>query len=123
MLSATVAEAKGKNKGNKEQHMHGKVVALSVDKNGTGSITIATAAKKGKNGAAAGKKAVETKTFQLGPNTVVEAVTAVGKTQVTLAALHRGEKVTILAANGPADEVDIAVAKKAKKAGKAKKVA
>lgn len=123
MFSPAVAEAKGKKKDNKEQHVRGKVVAVSADKTGTGSITIATPAKKGKNGAAAGKgkKAAETKTFQIGPNTVFEAVTAAGKTPVTLAALHRGEQVTISATNGPADEVDIAVAKKAKKGKKAKK--
>ncbi len=109
-LSPAVAEAKGKNKADKEKHIHGRVVSVSTGRDGSGSITIATHAKKGKKGAAANNKAKsETKTVQVGPQTVYAAVSNAGKMRVTLAALHKGEKVTISAANGPADEVDIAV--------------
>ena len=77
------------------------------------NVTIATGQNKKKKGAPAGAKAkAATKTFQVGPNTHYEAIGDAGKTPVTLAAIHQGQKVVIKAKNGPADEVDIVQKKK-----------
>ena len=82
--------------GNGKPHKaHGKVVSVTVAADGTGSITIQMH-KHTKNAAVAGvPPVVETKTFQIGPNTVYEAVTEASAKPVTLAAIHNGEHVVI----------------------------
>jgi hypothetical protein len=113
LISAS-AEAKGKGKADKEHKARGKVVAVTAARDGSGSITIVSHSKKGKKGvaAAAARKKSKTKTFQIGPNTIYQAVTKAGKRPITIAAIRKGEYVVIAAANGPADEVDIMVTPK-----------
>jgi hypothetical protein len=91
----------------KEHKARGKVISMSVAADGTGSLTVLMRKHKKTSGPAGTIPEVETKTFQIGPNTVCEAVTDSGTKPVTLAAIHKGERVVIEASSGSADKVEI----------------
>ena len=99
----------------KEHKVHGKVVAMTVAADGTGSITLQIH-KRNKNAAAGTAPVVETKTFQIGPSTTYQAVTATGTSPVKLAAIHKGEHVVIQASQGSADSIEIVAHKHKNKA-------
>jgi hypothetical protein len=109
------AAAEAGNGKNKERKAHGRVVSLTIAADGSGSITIETH-NHVVNGTAVAPPEVVTRTFQVGPSTVYEAVTASGMKPVTLAAIHKGEHVVVEGQNGVADKVGIVSHKHRKKA-------
>jgi hypothetical protein len=99
----------------KEHKVRGKVIAMTIAADGTGALTLQI--HKHKDAPAAGTApVVETKTFQIGPGTVYEAVTAAGTNPVTVAAIHKGEHVLIKASHGSAETVEIVAHKHQHKA-------
>jgi hypothetical protein len=87
---------------------------MTIAADGSGSITIETH-KHVVNGTAVAPPEVVMKTFQVGPSTVFEAVTASGMKPVTLAAIHKGEHVVVEGQDGVADKVAIVPHKHHKK--------
>ncbi len=110
LVPAAATAGKGK-----EHKVHGRIIAMTVAADGTGSITVQFH-KHNKNAPAGTAPVVETKMLQIGPNTICQRVTAAGTSPVTLAAIHKGEHVLIEASHGSADTIEIVAHKQKHKA-------